>query len=265
MKHLFVSLIAIVLATSAPQTNDGHLVRYSALSGPMSMSVSHDITVLRDEPIHADRKFSYDLSMATTDDSITVTVESAKATFTAHDMTQRLPTRGLTGASFPLAIGDGGRQLNPVDPAEALVIDLGPATQPGYSIAQALQDTLPILPEQAVRVGTTWKTEQTIQSLAGWTWATGVMKGDHRVTSVEKRTGHTHVTVETRAEATLGPVEGGKDCDGTLKRSLQWTFDATNGQLVSLSLEQETDGTSTVPQGEIRIHQVTTVKLAPRS
>ena len=46
---------------------------------------------------------------------------------------------------------------------------------------------------------------------------------------------------------------------------LQWTFDATDGRLLSLSMEQETEGRSIVPQGEIHIRQLTRVELTPLS
>jgi hypothetical protein len=263
MKYITVTLMLILSAATVSLAEDGLLVRYSDPSGSMSLTVSHDITVRVDTPVHAGRNFIYDLSVAADKSSrvATVTIDSAKGDYTAHEQKQRLSTRSLTGKSFPLAIGDDGRQLKPTEAVEGIEIGLGPATDPGFSIAGVLADTLPILPQESVSIGTTWTTERSIRSLEGWTWTTGTLVSRHRVTAVDRRDGRTIVTAETEAQADLGPVEGGKECSGDLKRTLRWTFDATEGRLLSLSMEQETEGTTTVPQGHLPIHQVTRVEL----
>ncbi len=263
MKHINLVLTAILLAATPSLAEDGLHVRYTDPSGSMSLTVSHDITVRVDNPVHAGRTFAYDLSVAADKSSpvFTITIDGAKGDYTAHGQKQRLSTRSLTGKSFALAIGDDGRQLKPTEAVEGTEIGLGPMIAPGFSIAGVLADTLPILPREAVIVGTTWTTEQSIRSLEGWTWTTGTLVSRHRVTAVDHHDGRTIVTAETEAQADLGPVEGGKECSGDLKRTLHWTFDATAGRLLSLSMEQETEGTTTVPQGHLPIHQVTRVEL----
>ena len=269
MKHLLIVLTAAItatlLATSAPQTNDGLRVRYSNATGPMSLTVRHDITVALAEPMHADRNFSYDLSMAGDASSLMVTIEAATGDFTAHEMTQRLPTRTLTGKSFSLAIGNDGRQLQAADAPQDVAIGLGPVVEPGFSVAEVLAETLPVLPEKSVSVGTTWSTERPIRSLEGWAWTTGNLASNHRITKVDHQKGHIVVTAETDATAKLRAVDEGKKVSGDLKRTLHWTFDVTDGRILSLSMTQETEGNSVVPQGEIVIRQITTLELAPRS
>ena len=68
----------------------------------------------------------------------------------------------------------------------------------------------------------------------------------------------------TEASADLHSADGENRSSGKLERSLHWTFDATAGRLLSLSMEQDTDGPSTVPQGEMRIRQRTVVEWTPR-
>ena len=93
---------------------------------------------------------------------------------------------------------------------------------------------------------------------------TGRMTSRHRVTAVDRRDGHTVVTVATEAEATLGAVKAEPAFSGDLKRTLSWTFDADDGRLLSLSMEQETSGSCPLPQGETDIRQQTRVELVPR-
>ena len=57
--------------------------------------------------------------------------------------------------------------------------------------------------------------------------------------------------------------EGEKPYSGELHRSLHWTFDATDGRVLAISMEQETDVLSTMPQGELTVHQRTELELAP--
>ena len=69
----------------------------------------------------------------------------------------------------------------------------------------------------------------------------------------------------TEAEASLSPMDGEPGYSGDLKRTLSWTFDATDGRLLSMSMEQELEGVCPLPQGETRIHQVTRMEVARKS
>ncbi len=253
------------LAAGMAQAGDAPRARYQDPSGRMSLTVSHDMYVAgMAEPI-ADRRFSFDLTQAVDGAAaaITVTIDAAKGSYSAHGQKQRLGTRHLTGRSFSLSIGNGGRQLEHTETAEAPVIDVGPPVEAGFSIAGLLADTLPILPEGALAVGTTWTTERPVRSLEGWAWGNGRMTSHHRVTEVDRRDGHTVITVATEAKASLGPLKSERAFSGDLKRTLHWTFDANDGRLLSLSMEQESSGTCPLPQGETAIRQQTTVELTP--
>ncbi len=48
-----------------------------------------------------------------------------------------------------------------------------------------------------------------------------------------------------------------------MTRTLRWTFDATDGRMLRVSLEQESDGVCELPQGDIPIVQHTRIELAP--
>ena len=267
MKHLTIVLATTLLAASAPQTDPGLSVRYADATGRMSLTMSHDISVRTAQSI-ATRDFAFDLTLAAdrAAEALTVTIDGAKASYVAHDMKQRLGTRHLPGRSFPLSIADDGRQLKQTEPSDAAVINLGAPIKIGLSIAGLLTDTLPVLPDEAVAVGATWTTERQVRSLEGWAWGTGRLTSHHRVTAVDRRDEHTIVSVTSEARASLSPVEGGRGYTGELKRTSSWAFDTTDGRLLSISIEQESEGTCPLPQfGETWIRQLTHVELLPAS
>lgn len=266
MKHITLVLTTTLLVAASSQAGEGLRVRYHDHSDRMSLTVNHDIEVGQAKPI-ATREFSFDLAL-TADraaTAVTVTIDRAKATYVAHDMEQRLGTRQLTGRSFPLLIADDGRRLEQTKPSEAPLIDLGPYPSIGFSVAGLLADTLPVLPEETVAVGAGWTTERRIRSLEGWAWGTGRLTSRHRITAVDRRDDHTVISVTTEGEAHLGPVESERGFSADLKRTLRWTFDATDGRLLSMSIEQETEGVCPLPQGDIQFRQLTRVELAPPS
>ena len=265
MKHLIFVLTTILLAASTAHSDDGLRVRYRDASGRMSLTVSQEIEVPAVEGVVASRNFSFDLALATdrSAEEVTVTIDRAKASYEAHGMKERLGTRHLAGRSFPLSIGNVGRQLVEIEPADATAVSLGPVVAGGFSVAGVLADVLPVLPEKAVAVDATWTNERPVRSLEGWAWGTGRLTNRHRVTAVDRRDGHTIVTVETEAEARLDPVEGERAYSGDLKRTMRWTFDATDGRMLSLSMKQETEGVCELPQGETQIRQLTRIELVP--
>jgi hypothetical protein len=239
--------------------------RYRNQSGPLALTVTQNIWVQdHDAPI-ADRKFAFDLSFQSDAETgrVTVTLDAAKASYTAHDMTERIGTRHLTGQSFVLSSEDGGRSLQ-VQSEQAPVVGLGPMVPAGFSIADFLADVLPMLSEGSLGKESTWTTERVIRSLEGWGYGAGRLQSRHRVTSVERRNDHVVLSVETDADAALGPVSGERRYEGAIQRSLRWKFDATEGRLLLLSLEQEGHGTAELPQGEIPIRQKLLVQIAPR-
>jgi hypothetical protein len=174
-------------------------------------------------------------------------------------MENRLSGRHLTGKTFTLSLGaDADRVLAGESPA----LFVGPPVTRGVSIAEALAETLPVLPAEPVNEGSTWTTQQPVHSLEGWSWGSGMLSGTHRVTAIARRGGQRLVTVESTAEAELEPVEE-PGFTGTIERAFIWTFDATSGRLVSLSMTQESNGISPIQQRDVRVKQITTVELGP--
>jgi hypothetical protein len=270
---VFLSTILAVLTIlpfpttiDAATADDSPRVRYGDPSGLVTLSVSHEIEVVRDEPIEAGRSFDFELSLghASADGAVTVTIDGARARSAAHGTTQRLGTRHLRGSTFPLAIEDGGRRLGAPDDEAAPRVGLGPMVEPGFSVATLLADTLPLLPEETVQVGTHWTTERAVRSLEGWGWGRGTLSGRHRVTGVERRGAHTVVQVTTEATANLA-ADGERGWAGELARTVDWSFDATDGRLLTLELDQRSDGTCGTGQGKFRVRQHTRVELSPRA
>ena len=64
----------------------------------------------------------------------------------------------------------------------------------------------------------------------------------------------------------LSDVDGGVvfSGDGELKRTSHWRFDATKGQVLSISMEQETSGVNTMPQGNMDVRQITKVEYSTK-
>jgi len=131
----------------------------------------------------------------------------------------------------------------------------------GFSVTGALAGILPVLPAEPVTVGTTWTTDDTIRSLEGWSWTGGRLVSRHRVESADRVGSHVVLTVATEGQAELEPLEGQRAFKGELKRTLHWTFDATTGRILSLSLDQRTDGVSELGNGQTPIRQRTKVEL----
>ena len=259
MKQItFVVLIAVLAAVPAP-SDEGVRIRYADSTSRLEITVEQDISV-EGHPSIAGRSLFFDLDLIQAEPSaIGVTIERAGGTYTAHGMDSRLSGRHLAGGSFTLPLGaDGDRVL----PGDSPVLFVGPPVARGVSIAETLAETLPVLPRKPVTEGSTWTTQQPVHSLEGWSWGTGVLSGSHRVTSVRHRGGRRLVTVESTAQAELQPIEE-TGFTGTLERTFNWTFDATSGRLVSLSMTQESSGVSPIQQGDVRVNQVTTVQLGP--
>jgi hypothetical protein len=266
-KGILNPLLSIAVLGGVPAlAADDIQIRYRQPSERMSLTVTQEILVQGDRPL-AGRDLSFDLSMAAVPGvaAFQITVDRATASYTAHEMKQRLGTRHLAGRDLSLAIVDDGRRLQPAEVNDPPVVPLDSMVESGFPVGAALADTLPVLPEAAVSVGATWTTERPVRSLEGWAWATGRLSSRHRITAIDREPNSTVITVETEATASLGPVEGGRAYSGELKRSLRWTFDAVDGRLLSLSMEQETDGVGDLPQGEIPLRQRTRVELAPAS
>jgi len=264
MKYLILVLTTTLLLAGTMLADNGLQVRYLNPSGSLSLSVNHDIDV-GDRKSIASRAFSFDLTMAgdSANGVVTVTIDKARATYTAHDMQQKLGTRHLPTQSFVLSIVGEGRQLELAANSDAPLINLGGMPATGYSVATQLVNALPVLPQAEVTVGSEWSTTREIRSLECWVWGEGQLTSRHRVTAVDHKNGRTIVSVKTEANGSLHSAEGAEAFNAELKRTVDWTFDVDSGQILSMSLEQQADGTCVIPQGELPFQQRTTLELAP--
>ncbi len=259
---LLLSASAVVFGDSAATSiTNGIQLRYGDAGGKATLTVNQDITAGGHDSI-AERTFLMEFELSGEPDVVAVSINKVKGSYTAHDMTQRLPASGLKGQSFSLTRVDDGRALQRMGSDEKLAIGLGQMVGINYPIGLALVDILPVLPEAAVTVGSTWSSVQDTRSLEGWAWAAGSLSSEHTVTAIDHNDGHTIVSVTTTAQAQVVNVEGGIDYsgDGDLKRTSNWRFDATDGKLLSVSMEQHTSGMNTLPQGTMEVKQVTKVE-----
>ena len=89
------------------------------------------------------------------------------------------------------------------------------------------------------------------------------MQHHHEVTDIQLLDGRTVVTVKTHGLATIVAADGheGFIGEGKLEQSINWTFDADSGQLLSLTDEREASGTNQLPQGEIPFRQIARYEL----
>jgi hypothetical protein len=253
------SIFALLLVSqlAADETN----MRYKAQAGSYQLEVDQQILAGADYSHPAERTFSMALDMQTQDQAVTTTLNEVSGTYTAHEMTQRLPTRHLKGKSLELTSADGGRALARNSREDDPRIGLGDITPQGYPISLVLSDILPVLPAISVENGSNWTTEGDLNSLVGWGWIAGKLVSRHTVTGINKENGNTLVSVESTAEATISdPIDNGKYI---LTRNTIWQFNATKGRLVSLSMNENAYAISKLPQGNVPVHQITTATLSP--
>jgi len=261
---------SLVLATASFSTFDlsadtatpnGVQLRYGDAVGSASLSVNQDITAGGNESI-AGRDFQLDFELSATSDAVTYNISKAKGSYTAHGMTQRLSSSGLKGQALLLSKVENGAALERTGADDKVAIGLGPMVGANYPVGLALVDILPVLPAAPVEVGTSWTSTQQTQSLEGWSWASGRLTTEHNVTAVDELGGHIVVSVSSTATAQVADVEGAVEYsgDGILERTSHWRFDVTDGKLLSVSMEQNTTGQNTLPQGTMEVKQVTKVE-----
>jgi hypothetical protein len=262
MRYLKIVLTTALLTAGFARADEPFHLRYQQGSGPMTLTFSQEIEVR--QPI-ASRAMSFDVELAGDFSAAgaRLVVESAKASYTAHGMEQRLSTRHLSGRPIALNALEQGLALAEADPENSPVIDLGPPTSGGFSVAEMLLGVLPRLPAEPVSKGSSWQTERQIRSIEGWAWGSGRLTSRHRVVSIEIQHGKTLIEVATESQGVLKSAEGERAYSGELKRTLRWTFDATAGRVVSILMEQETDGQTNLPQGDLPVRQKTRVELVP--
>lgn len=255
-------LLAAGSQAAADSAADELRLFYARTAGNAELTVKHDISAGK-RNMKAGRKFRINLEFATSGASVPVRIMKAKATYTAHGMTQRLPAGKLNDQSLTLSIMDDGSSLQRTTPVQDLEIPIGDIIGADYPVGLALVDIMPVLPKDPVSVGTTWATTRPTRTLEGWAWASGTLNSQHRVTAIDENNGHTIVSVQSTATGQLGRDRKGLQYsgDGALSRTSKWRFDATDGRLLSLDMEQTTSGINTLPQGVVEVEQRTEIEF----
>jgi len=274
MKTQTIFLTSLVLLSVSPvvtgemaahSTTDSVQLRYGEATGEAKLSINQDISAGTHKSI-ASRDFWMNFDLAEAPGAIAFEITRVKASYKAHDMTQRLPASGLKGQTFDMQKTDENRSLQRTDSDKKLEIGVGQMIGGNYPVGLALADIMPPLPEEAVSVGSTWESSRDTHWLEGWAWTKGHLITEHKVTGLDETDGHTIVSVSSSSHAQLSDVEGGVvfSGEGELKRISTWRFDATDGRLLLMTTEQETTGTNTLPQGDIDVRQKTKVKYSAR-
>jgi len=254
------SIVLLTLLGTNLVAADQPTLRYK-LAGEMQLNMEQDIYPGgRTEPL-AGRNFTmtYAFLDAPNDGELLAELTAIKGSYNAHGMNQRLSASHLAGETVLLE--SDGYSITLKEPGGG--IGLGTITDGDLHPSALLVDVLPALPDEGVTPGMTWETDRTVHSLEGWAWAGGDIRYHHEVVEINGDDGHTIVHVQSHGETTLQAATGQKGFlgEGTLVRTFVWTFDADNGRILSLSLEQEGTGTNQLPQGEIPVRQVTRLEL----
>jgi hypothetical protein len=253
-------ILLLTLLVALPVAADQPTLRYK-LKGELQLTMEQQIYPGgRAEPL-AGRKFEMTYAFPGSPDTgeVEAKLTAIKGSYTAHGMNQRLSASHLAGEQVFLE--SDGRSISLNEPGGD--INLGSITDGGLHPSELLVDVLPTLPDRPVSLGMTWETERAVRSLEGWAWADGDIHYHNEVTAISNDNGHAVVHVQSRGETTIQAAAGNEGFvgEGSLVRTLEWSFHADNGQLLSLLLEQEGSGTNKLPQGEVAVRQITRIEL----
>ena len=252
-------ILNLALLAALPVAASDSTLRYD-LSGDMQLTMEQEIFAGGRKEAIAGRNFSMTFGFDKADgDELLVELKEIRGSYTAHGMSQRLPASHLAGSEFRL-LGNG-LSCKTVEPGPE--VNVGQITDGNLRPSEILASLLPVLPDGPVSVGMTWESERSIRSLEGWAFAGGKLKRHHEASRIDQLNGRTIVSVKTRGKAIITAAAGteGFIGDGTLEQTIDWKFDASNGQLLSLIVVQEASGTNQLPQGEVAVRQVTRYEL----
>jgi hypothetical protein len=256
-------ILILALLTALPVAATETTLRYD-LSDGLQLTMEQEIYPGGRTEALAERNFSMTFVINDAEDgALSVSLDAIKGSYSAHGMNQRLPTSHLTGEEF-LLLGDGRTFKTSASDAPPAEVNMGQITDGGLRPSELLAELLPVLPEAPVAAGATWDTERGIRSLEGWAWAEGTLQQHHEIMSIDHSSGMAIVSVRSRGTATITASRNtGFVGEGSLERTLDWSFDASNGQLLSLSILQEASGgASQLPQGEVPVRQISRYELS---
>jgi hypothetical protein len=258
-------IMNLALLVSTPLTADEFKLNYQ-LSGSLQLTMEQDIYPGEFKEPLAGRNFQMNFSLEEVgsndnleQSNLQVRLNEISGSYVAHGMKQRLQTSHLKGEELTF-IGDGHGFSSGQSESQ---IDLGQITDGGLNPFDILLSLLPELPETPVAVGTSWNTERPISTLEGWAWAEGLLQNQHRVETIDQSGSSTIIGIKTSGKTMLkaGQKRAGFIGEGFLERTISWRFDVSNGQLLSLSIEQEGSGVNLLPQGEVPVRQITRYEL----
>jgi len=262
---LSLSASSFLWADQATKTSSDIELRYGKPDSLAMLSINQDISSGEHQSF-AQRELTMEFELSEAPGAFTIDISKVKGNSIAHNMSQRLPASGLKGQSFALEKTSDNRALQRTESDNKLEIGLGQMIGENYPVGLALAEILPILPKEPVTLGSSWQSTRTTRSLEGWAWTEATLSSEHRVTDVDEQGGHTIVSVTSTAHAKLNDGGGAiaYSGDGELSRTSHWRFDATDGRLLSVSMEQRTSGLNTMPQGTVDIRQQTNVEFSTK-
>lgn len=263
-----VILIGVVGISTTAQASDV-LMRYNNTNANMQLSIKQDVYTGTEETLRSDRLMNLNLAIAgnNTSNDIAITINKAGGFINVHGQTQRISGSYLTNFTFPMKFSKDHRSLKTDPDNKAPDLDLGQSFAIGLPIGGTLVDVFPILPAAAVSVGSTWNTTNDFKILEGWSWAKGIAVNNNEVTAIDVVNGHQMVSVKTNVSAKLEDANSARPYgeNGALTRTTLWMFDATDGRLVSLEINQTSNGFNHLQPSKppLAVRQETNINFSP--
>ena len=257
IKRLFMLAILPALGASAA---DEPVLRYIE-SSTLNLEMEQEIFVGDKPDAIAGRSLTLSFEMSAPSDAgdVDVRVTSAKGSYEAHGMAQRLPASHLKGEQFVL-LSDG---VSMSSDGSGGKLSVGTIDGDGLQLSALLVSLMPDLPADTITEGVDWSSSLEFRSLQGWAWAQGVIEYSHKVVNVSESDDAVIVEVRSKGESTLTTADGNDVYvgEGYVSQTMEWRFDASSGRLIDVSLNQQATGTNVMPRGEVPFRQTTRITM----